>query len=258
MSWYNQGFKGVENEERRIAASATPNRLWIPAGTGRDIVLIDDEPFEIYEHNARINNSWRNHHTCMKGMEDTCISCTTLGAQSRYYVAYLSGVDLTATTDKKGNKYQYEQKLIGAKLGLAKKWRRKKEDRGSLLFTRWKVHREDAKKPATGDEWEYVETLTEEKLEKLFELANYRGKKLTEHWEKAEQDAGYLQALQRQFLLPEMDNGRLPRTLVPFNYFELLKPMGNDAAKSFIAGAAKDDDEAPAAPEGADEDDVPF
>lgn len=255
-SWYKTGFDGIGQEEQRIASLSGPSRLWVPPGTGRSVVLIDDDPFCIYEHNAKINGNWRNWHTCLKGGDSGCISCTQLGERSRYYIGYLSGVDCTQTTDKKGNKYQYEVKLVGGKLGLLKKWRRKKEDRTTMVMTTWKVFREDGKKPGTGDEWEYERDV--DKPDKLFEVANYRGKKLSDLYDKAEAEATAMTILKRTFQVEFDDNGKLLRRVFPFNYMEVLAPKTPEFLKDMIRGASLDDSSGGDGGSGGGEEDVPF
>lgn len=261
MNWYNTGYDGINKEEQRIQSMSGPNRLWIPAGSGRDLVLVDDDAFCIYEHNAKINGSWRNHHTCNQGFEPSCESCVRLGDKSKAYTGYLTCCDCTLHTDKKGNKYQYELKLVGAKLGLLKKWRRKKDERGSIAMTKVKIHREDDKKAATGDEWEFGEVVKDPK--KLFELANYRGKKLTELWDKAEENEQAMKLLKQVFQLQVNEDGSLVRTLVPFNYMEVLKPRGNAWVKDMLGGRSRDElqgkgDEGEGGAASSNEDDIPF
>lgn len=43
-SWYETGYDGMKREEDRIAASAGPQRLWVPPQSGKDIVFLDDDP----------------------------------------------------------------------------------------------------------------------------------------------------------------------------------------------------------------------
>jgi len=238
MSWYEQGFDGVAKEEARLDALKTPKRLWIKGGQGRELVLLDDVPFCIFEHNAKVNGSWRNHHTCMRGFEDPCYSCTELGDRSRSYTGYLTCVDCSLWEDGRGNRHQYEVTLVGGKLNLIKKWRRKRDESesGTLCLTRWHVHRESENEPATGDEWECRGPVKDPA--RMFELAVFRGKKLSEWWDDAEEDELKMKNLRRMFKVefdPE-DDGRLVRRVVPFNYMEVLKPRGNAFAKELLRG----------------------
>lgn len=266
-SWYNTGYEGVNKEEQRLASLSGPRRFWMQAGSSRSVALVDDDPFCIHEHNAKLNGRWDNQHTCMKNIEDPCESCARLGEKSRYYIGYLTMVDCTQWIDKKGNKYQFEVKLVGGKLGTLKKWRRKKEDRGSMVATMWKVHREDDKKPSVGDEWEFDKTISDQ--EKMFALANYKGKKLSELWDKAEENEEAMTTLKRVFQLesdPETDGKKLIRQVPAFNYMECLKPRGNAFIKDMLGGVTKEEatgqddskDNNSSTSTGGSEDDVPF
>jgi hypothetical protein len=239
MSWYNSGYDGINKEEQRLQSLSGPNRLWMPPGTGKDLVVVDDEAFCIHEHNAKLNGHWRNQHTCNKGLEDACESCSRLGDKSKAYVGYLTMVDCSLYTDKKGNKYQYEVKLVGAKIGILKKWRRKKEERGSLVLTKVKTHREDDKKSSIGDEWEFGETVKDEA--KIFELANYKGKKLSELWDKADANEQTKKLLGLTFQIDTGPDGKLVRRVVPFNYMEVLKPRGNEFVRDLLGGVTKEE-----------------
>lgn len=239
MSWYQTGYDAATKEEQRIQSASGPNRLWIKAGTGREIVLVDDEPFCIQEHNAKINNSWQNHHTCNKGLEESCFSCQHLGEKSKAFTGYLTCVDCTEYIDKKGNKHQFELKLVGGKLSMVKKWQRKKQDRGSLILSKWKIHREDDKKPSIGDEWEGSGSVQDP--EKMFALANYRGKKLSEMFDKAEQHPDSMALVKRLFQVEVTADNKLVRQVPAFNYMEILKPRGNAWARDLLAGVSRDE-----------------
>lgn len=259
MSWYESGYDGINKEEARIEAAQTPDRVWIPAGQNKEMVLIDDTPICIYEHNAKINNNWRNHHTCALGMYEDCPSCTQLGEKSRYYVGYLTCVDCSLYTDRKGNKYQYGLKLIGAKVGTLKKWKRKKEDFGSLAMTRFRVHRDSDKDPATGGEFERLSEVKDNA--KLFELVNYRGKKLKDLFDQAEADPEFMTRLSRIFQLTKEEGGKLVRVVPAFNYEEVLKPRPPAAIKALLRGVTVTSDVASAGTDAADdyaEDEIPF
>jgi len=261
-SWHSTGFDGISKEEQRIASMSGPRRLWIPAGQGKLLALVDDEPFCVYEHNAKINGRWDNHHTCNEGFEDSCESCERLGKRSKAYTGYLTTVDCSEYIDKKGNKYQYEVKLIGGKLSQLKKWKRKKDDRGSLVGM-WKVHREDDKKPVTGDEWEWSKAIEDQA--KFFALANYKGKKLSEWWDKADANEEARKLLAMTFQLETGEDGKLVRVVPAFNYMEVLQPRGNQFVKDLLGGVTReeatgqtDDSTSTGGDGGGSEDDVPF
>lgn len=261
-SWAKSGFEGLKAEEERLATQYGPNRVWIPPGGSQEWVFVDDTPFCFHEHNPKINGNWKNWLTCLQGVsEDGVPCCEALGAKSRYYTGYFTVVDLSKWTDKKGNVHQYEVKLVGAKLKTLKKLERKKKDRGTLVGSIYKITREDDKSPNCGDDFEFIR---EADLTKLFDVANYKGKKLPELYAKAADDVVQMNVLKKTFNL-SIDDGKIVPKIPSFNYFNLFEPKDAKTVKSMLAGVQVEGFEdgegggkaAGAAAGGADED-VPF
>jgi len=254
-SWYDSGFGGISKEEQRLANMSGPNRVWMPPGTTREVIFLDSEPVAIYEHNAKINNSWKNWFTCLQGIEDTCPACEILGAQSRYYIGYFTVVDASKWTDKKGNDHQFELNLLPAKIKSFKKFRRKNQERidaggTGLAGCLYRLARDSSDDPSIGSEAEFVR---ETDLVKLFPLVLYKGKKLSELFDKAEASGDALTALKRLFQLEFDDQNKLLRQLVPFNYMEVLKPLPQKDMRLALQGAA-----APGSDGAVADDKVPF
>lgn len=248
-SWYDEGYSGREREEQRLAASGGPNRFWMRAKEERLLVAIDiASPFAIHEHNLKASGSWRNHHTCTRGVDEyegirydfTCQTCRRVGEKTRYYIAYFTGVDCSKSVDKKGNVYQYEVKLVGVKIGMMAKLERyckeMKEEGREPAGSKWKIRREDDKKPATGDEWRPAGVIEDQ--EKLFELANYRGKSLSELWDRAASNPEAYVQLARVFQLPPVTQG-LPKRVMPFSYFHVLGPKPPNFIDELLGSADK-------------------
>lgn len=238
MSWYQSGFGGVDQEQARIESQYGPGRFYVRVGGTKDFVFADDEPVCIYEHNPKINGNFRNWLTCLQGVSDDVVCCQILGPNSRYYCGYLTVVDCTEWIDKKGNKHQYEVKLFPAKLRTLKQIRRKKDDRGSLVATMYTAARDDDKSASVGGELEFKR---EVELEKLFEVANYKGKKLPDLWEEAEADDAAMSKLKRIFQIEPGSDGKLPRIVPPFNYFEVLKPRAPQELRLSLGQVEHDD-----------------
>jgi len=265
MSWYNQGFDGMAREEARQQSSQTPNRFWVPVGERREVVFIDDDPVQLYEHNPKMGGTWRNWMTCLKDIEDPCPACEVFGEKTRYYVGYLTCVDVTKWVDKKGNAHQFELSFFAAKFGTMKKLRRKIEDakeaersfKGSL----YRASRDTDKEPSSGSELEYIRAAD---TVKLFDLAMFRGKRLSELFDKAEQNAQTLESLKSTFQLKFDDNGKLLREIPAFNYYTLLHPKPRKELAAALRGAkVEDDDDKPQGrgksdQGGSSDDDVPF
>lgn len=220
-SWYSTGFDGIGAEERRLDEAQGPHRMWIPGGQGKDVVWVDDEPVCVYEHNPRMNGNFRNWLTCLQNVYDEVVCCQKLGTKGRYYVGYLTGVDGSIWRDNRGNDHQYEMRLIPLKLRSLKKFRRKKEDRGAMSGTLWRMNREDNNAASIGDDWDFQRDVD---MDKLFEYVNYRGSLLSELWTNAETDPEQMARIRRVFQIAPDENGKLPRVVPMFNYMEILKP----------------------------------
>jgi hypothetical protein len=239
-SWYEQGFDGVDQEQRRLEEMQGPGRIWIPPGAAKELVIIDDEPVCLHEHNPKMNGSYRNWFTCLQGVSDEVVCCQVLGPQSRYYCGYLTVVDCTEWVDGKGNKHQFEMRLLQLKLKSLKKLRRKKEDKGALVGTMWKFLREDDSSPICGDDWSHMRDVD---VAKMFSYVTYRGKKLSQLWDDAESNAEAMAKIKRTFQIDSGEDGKLPRIVPAFNYFQVLQPKAPKDLRLQLVGVEKDDDD---------------
>lgn len=261
-SWYSTGFADAVKQERRSDFTTyAPDRVWIPAGQSREMVFVDDAAISFEEHNAKINGNWKNWMTCAAPITDEgepeC--CKILGRDTRYRVTMLTVVDCSKWTDKKGNVHQYEVKVLPAKYKTAQKLERKSGDlakEGKTLIGRlYKVVRETDKSPAVGDEYEFSRDVD---MSKLFELATYKGKKLTDLWAKADESAAEFAKLARVFAISKDSNGKVVRKLVPFRYEAVFAPKLPKEIREAIGNYVKaPDDDAGPSNAGADEE-VPF
>lgn len=264
-SWYSTGFsKGGSGSDGGKSDFLTwgPDRVWIPAGQSRDLVFVDDAPFTFDEHNARINGSWRNPITCLAPVteegEPPC--CTILGKDSRYRVSMLTICDTSKWTDKKGNVRQYELKILPAKFKTSQKLERKMNDLSkegkSIVGRLYKVVRETDKSPAVGDDYEFMR---EADMNKLFELATYKGKKLIDLIAQAEDDAAFFTRLSRVFAITKGMDGRIPRKIVPFRYDALFQPKTPKEIKDLLAGySAADSSYGGGSSGGSADEEIPF
>lgn len=244
MSWYKTGYDGIAQEEQRLAQMGGPPRLWMPVNSTREIVFIDSEPVAIYEHNWKANGSWKNWATCLRGIEESCPGCEVLGETNRYYVGIYTVVDTSEWTDRRGNKHQFEINLLPAKLKSLKKFRRKSAERieaggTGLAGCLYRLARDSKEDPSIGGEAEYVRDVD---MEKLFQLALYKGKKLSELMDKAETSEDSKKILQRLFQIELDDDGSIVRKLVPINYEQQLHPLSIKDFREVVGGAERDDD----------------
>lgn len=257
-AWASEGYEGTKREEDRIAQQYGPNRMWMPVGTSKEVIFLDDEPVCFHEHNPKINGDWKNWLTCLQAVsDDGAPCCEILGAKSRYWVGYFTVVDCSKWTDKKGNTYQYEIKLLPAKLKSLKKFQMKKKDRGSLVGCLYKAARSDDKAASIGDEFEFVKDAD---LTKLYDVANYRGKKMAELYSKAVENEDAMRNLKRTFKLQMGTDGKPLPKLVPFNYYALFEPKSAKDVRMMLAGVKPDErggeDNEPKG--GSASDDIPF
>jgi hypothetical protein len=242
-----------------------PDRFWLPVGASKELVFLDDEPTCLREHNPKLNGRWSNWFTCLSGVSgEDPVCCQILGENYRqYFVGYYTVVDCSKWTDKKGNSYQYEVKLLPAKMSTINKLKRKKEDRGTLVGCMYKVSRDTDKDPSVGGDFEFSRDAD---LAKLFDVASYKGKKLSDLYAKATEHAETLNKLVRTFDIKPEKGTHLPKRLAPFNYFEILKPRPAKEIRTMLAGIRFEKDDAeleipPGAGSGvvaSESDDIPF
>lgn len=239
-SWYDQGFEGMEEEQKRMDDQQGPGRVWIPQGASKDVVWVDDDPMCVHEHNPKMSGHYRNWFTCLQGMYDEVVCCQMLGVNGRYYCGYVTAVDCSEWTDARGNKHQYELRLCQFKMRSLKKFRRKKEDKGKLVGTMWRLTREDDNAPTCGDDWEFQRDVD---MDKMFSYVNYRGKRLADMYDDAEKDPEAMARIQRLFQVAPDANGKLPRVVPAFKYFEILKPKPPKEMRLLLGAVQKDDDD---------------
>ena len=197
-SWFiqDEDMSAVQEEEKRQTRKYGPNRFYMRGGETKDIVLVDDNPACVYEHNPRINGHWRNWFTCLQNVEDDVVCCRKLGPETRYLAGYLTVVDCSKWVDKKGKEHQFDIKLVQGKIKTLKRWQRKKSEHDTLEGALFKVTREDGKSPSCGDEWSFQRLAD---TDKLFEHVKYKGKLLSELWAEAEQDEEKMENLMLVF-----------------------------------------------------------
>lgn len=256
-SWYDTGYDGIEREKDRIERSRGPGRFWMKEGTHKAVVFITDEPFCIHEHNAKIGGKWGNFFTCLRDSHDIVPCCEKLGEKSRSYVGLYTVVDVSELSDPKYAKYQYEVKLLPAKLGTLAVIKRKKQDRGSLVGCMFKVHRDKRDDPNCGGEFEFDK---EADLTKLAQVASYKGRKLLEIYKEAQEKPEVMTRLKDVFQLTVGANGAVESKVYPFNCVKLLAPRDPRDVRialgsAVVESSGSDDDETPGTPT---DDPVPF
>lgn len=258
--WFSTGYDTLGAEEQRLALLYGPNRIWIKPGSSAEFVFVDNAPCTLMEHNPKINGDFKNWLTCMQGIYDPVVCCEKLGSKSKYFVGYWTVIDCTKWTDKKGNTHQFELKYYPGKYKTVKRFELRTQTK-PITGQLWKATRLDDKSPNVGDE---LESLRETDPAKLFDLANFKGKKLADQYSAANGgNEEALKWLKRYFQVVKGEDGKLIPKLVPFLYEELLAPKQPSEVRSMLAGVQFDDDGAGeggggGAPKSGADEDIPF
>jgi hypothetical protein len=154
-------------------------------------------------------------------------------------VGYLTVLDCTPYPSKKepGKVYQYGLKLFPAKMGTLSILQRKREELVSLVNKRCEIFRDaTGKSPNVGNEFTFKDEVTTDKLDAMFMVANYKGKKLADLFEAAERDEVAMKKLSFVFQLARDANGKLIRRIPPFNYEKLLSIRTPEETSRLLGG----------------------
>jgi hypothetical protein len=218
--WYQTGFSKKNLEKAEKESSRAPSRLWIPKDNSKEIIILDDDPFCVWEHSLKINGKWKgNEFTCRKGLPDDprCPLCSSKA--NRYYIGFLTVLDHTGFKDDDGNWHKNLRRLFPMKLETLKIYAKFKERKVSLVG--WKVEctRTSGRNiAAIGNSFEFIEKVDPFTDEQFFYESRLEGGKKKP---------------------PEI-----------FNYKELFKPMSvkemlalADRAGESYETKDKDDDE---------------
>jgi hypothetical protein len=122
---------------------------------------VTSDPFTWWEHNPKINGTYKNWHTCTRALGG-CPFCDAdpQGEQMRrYFCGGWTVIDHSEWTSKTGILVKNQKKLLVAKSDMVAVFRKKQELRGTLVGTKWHVFRSGAKKANIGDQWEFIENI---------------------------------------------------------------------------------------------------
>lgn len=144
------------------------NRLYLPVDKGTQIILLDDEAVQVYEHSVYIQGdkgAMRMKVTCISPgadpVPDKCRICNAMIKDERVarkFIAYLSCIDL-AVFEIDGRKITHTRKLVPLNHQAAKRLLRRREGIGSLKGAMFKIFRNQRTSPQVGDDWDYVKTV---------------------------------------------------------------------------------------------------
>ena len=240
-SWFEQGYNGVDREQEKRDLGGGPKRWWMPPGVTKELVFVDDAPVCFDEHQWKTEGSkFPAFGTCLsKITQDGCPGCGSKGVQKAEYTGHLTIVDITGYKVKKNGEeveVKYELLEFAPKLKAMNKLKIKKANKGSMIGQLYAVSRSDENAPNTGDDFDH---LREAKMDGLYQVVTYRGKKLCELIDKANgsgDDAKKMRKyLSHHFQLPE--TGEIPAQIPVLNYQSLHAPMSVADFKRAIAGA---------------------
>lgn len=239
-SWYETGYSGADREIEKRELGTGPNRWWLSAGSQKQGIFVDDDPFACDEH------QWRNpgskfplFATCLSKVaaDGVCPACGGKGVDRAAYTGHLTIVDVAGWKDKDGNvRDQFELKEFCPKTTVMNKLKLKKAARGSLVGQVWTVTRATKDTASTGDDFEHVR---EANMEKLYTVVTFRGKNVSELITKAnghgEEAAKVRKYLAHNFQIPV--DGEIPAKIPVFNYMKLHEPMNAADMRKAIANA---------------------
>lgn len=240
-SWFNSGFDALDEydkqEESRGGynpdAPRTPKRFWMPDGSEKRLLFLDEEPFMFHEHNFQRDGHYRNWEICQvkNGLGDSCEHCDN--ENWSYLVGYFTVIDLTPYefVSKRGEnkgktiRVEWGKRLYGAKAGSKRKpgvlhkLRRLQDRKGGLTGTIWLVSRDGDMSPNVGSDFDFDGRIERKEgqswEEAIREWAESNNGVTEEQWEK--------------------------NPWTPYDYSEIFNPEGSDPEESGAGAASKDD-----------------
>lgn len=171
--------------------------FYLREGDEADIVLLDDESFNVYRHSLFLKGDSKAAKikcTCPDSSPDGdpkgCRVCNAMihddSRIGRYWVGYLTIIDLRET-EWKGQKWTHTKKLLPLDRKTAMKLAKKKQKNGSLVGAKFHLYRTDKNASRVGDDWEMTAKLDLKKffgksprIKGLVEGAKRKGETLTD------------------------------------------------------------------------------
>lgn len=237
MNWYNRGAAGAAQKQAQVEATRLRNvdRYYLGEGKEGALIAVDVDTFNINEHQFATPGAdrpdWKNFGTCTMGVSE-CAYCVKLGKPGRPSF-YLTSVDTVGWVGKDGAVMgRGEMKLLGLNSQSFPKWSRAGVTPGAKV-----VMARDAKTDPTTGLPSRVTPASPTWREDFFPHCTFRGKKLSEIFDRCETDSAYREAVSNVFLLETGPDGRILRRVPVFNYMKLLEPLPLQAAAAHVAPA---------------------
>jgi hypothetical protein len=152
-------IKQREKESR----SKKSRRFWLPSPDkggqdGKQVIFLDDDFTCIWEHQLKINDSWDNFFTCRQGVDPDDPRCPLCeSGVKKYYVGFLTCLDATGWTTRKGEKVLYQRQLFPMKTETLKKVMLLKDTKTSLVGAKYHVRRVGDRAATSGDMFDFME-----------------------------------------------------------------------------------------------------
>lgn len=225
-----------------------PRRFWMPKGETRLVIFVDwlsndahpDGGQPVQEYQLRIDGDWRNWFT-HDGTPDDPTTAALLERHDKETVKkklsnvfYSTVVVDNEWTDKDGKVHNYGVELHPAKFYTYQKFMMDREKGREYRNHAVSMDRADSPQSAGAGMTDQIER--EVDMAKAFQHAEYQGRKLKDLWERAENDASFMEKLAKVFALEFDDDGNLLHKLVPFNYMEVLKPPTEEEVAEAMRG----------------------
>lgn len=125
------GFDGIDTTERARPVCLSRNvRLWMPAGSERFLIFLEDEPtMALWEHSIKLGKDWRNFATCLCHLKLPCPLCLFTDDPkmpvNRYKMIPMTVIDESEYEikrgEKAGTKVKNQRRLFAAKSGVLEK-----------------------------------------------------------------------------------------------------------------------------------------
>jgi hypothetical protein len=142
-------------------------RFWMPKGSSKKVIFLTDgdKAPVIWEHQFKVNGSWKNWLTCLGPTGQECPFCKWSEANDnefrRYKAAFFTVIDCSEYTDRNGVTHRNTKRLMCCKSGTAdkikRKWMRMQEEGKSLVGAQFEIYRTNSdKSPSVGEDFEYI------------------------------------------------------------------------------------------------------
>lgn len=265
MGWMGTGYESTDDPYKNVPdrGNRGPSRVWMPAGTTKRFLFLDDDPTTFWEHNFKWNGTYKgNHEPCvhknkLAGWEQGCPICVAYNDKYPYFVGLHTVISLSPWYTKKTQEIvNLTRQIFAAKLGsedkpgVLRKLKKLSEKHGRLRGLVFDIERPGKKTESCGSEFELVEAIP------LDEIDSYLRKQVEEYIAEKNQKRSQDKQLTVDELMAKM---------VPFDFEEVVKPRPiaelremfkpGQSSSSSDGDTGRDDDEDE---DGAEDGDVPY